>query len=316
MVLLLGACASRDVPRGEPAPPSLPADPAVAVVSPPEPPPEPPPVVVPPPRIALVLGGGAARGFAHVGVIKMLEAQGLSPDIVVGTSAGSVVGALYAGGFSGFELQRKALELDEKAVSDWVLPNRGFLKGESLQQYINEALRGRTIETLPRVLGIVATDLHSGAQVVFRRGDTGLAVRASSSVPGVFQPVTINGREYVDGGLTSPVPVKAARDLGADIVIAVDISKNPVRAKVRDTIEVLLQTFTIMGRAIAAQEMQGADVVISPATDELASASFESRNLAILEGEKAALAAMPGIRQKIAEREERFRTLASRPPAR
>lgn len=316
MVLLLGACASRDAPRGGPALPSPPADPAVAVVPPPEPPPEPPPVVVPPPRIALVLGGGAARGFAHVGVIKMLEAQGLSPDIVVGTSAGSVVGALYAGGFSGFELQRKALELDEKAVSDWVLPNRGFLKGESLQQYINEALRGRTIETLPRVLGIVATDLHSGAQVVFRRGDTGLAVRASSSVPGVFQPVTINGREYVDGGLTSPVPVKAARDLGADIVIAVDISKNPVRAKVRDTIEVLLQTFTIMGRAIAAQEMQGADVVISPATDELASASFESRNLAILEGEKAALAAMPGIRQKIAEREERLRTLASRPPAR
>jgi NTE family protein len=154
---------------------------------------------------------------------------------------------------------------------------------------------------------VVATDLQSGDQVVFRRGNTGIAVRASSSVPGVFQPVTIQGREYVDGGLTSPVPVKAARDFGADIVIAVDISKNPTRARVRDTIEILLQTFTIMGRALAAQEMQAADIVITPSTEELASASFESRNLAILEGERAAQAVVPKIRQKIAERAARLR---------
>jgi NTE family protein len=263
--------------------------------------------VIPPPRIALVLGGGAARGFAHVGVIKVLEAQGLVPDVVVGTSAGSVVASLHAAGYSGFDLQRMALELDEKAVSDWALPNRGFLKGESLQNFINDAVKGLPIEQLKRPLGVVATDLQSGNQVVFRRGNTGIAVRASSSVPGVFQPVTIQGREYVDGGLTSPVPVKAARDFGADIVIAVDISKNPTRARVRDTIEILLQTFTIMGRALAAQEMQAADIVITPSTEQLASASFESRNLAILEGERAAQAVVPKIRQKIAERAARLR---------
>ncbi len=293
-----------------------PQTPVVAVVSPAEPsdpsaagvqPGPVPEFVVPPPRIALVLGGGAARGFAHVGVIKVLEAQGLAPDIVVGTSAGSVVGALYASGLSGYELQRRAMELDEKSVSDWALPNRGFLKGESLQTYINEAVRGKTIEQMPRALGVVATDLRSGQQTVFRRGNTGMAVRASSSVPGVFQPVTISGREYVDGGLTSPVPVQAARDMGADIVVAVDIAKNPERAKVRDTIDVLLQTFLIMGRAIAAQELRSADVVVLPATEELATADFQSRHLAVLEGEKAALQVIPALRRKIEERAQRLR---------
>lgn len=282
------------------------------VVQPTPPVPSPPPeIFIPPPKIALVLGGGAARGFAHIGVIKMLEAQGVKPDLVVGTSAGSVVGALYAAGYDGFELQRLALELDEKAVSDWILPNRGFLRGESLQNYINNAVKNRPLEQLNRPIGVVATDLKSGEQVVFRRGNTGMAVRASSSVPGVFQPVSIGGREFVDGGLTSPVPVRAARDMGADIVIAVDISKDPSIATLSGTLDVLLQTFTIMGRSIAAQELLGADVVVSPDTHEMRTASFDARHVSILEGEKAALAAIPKLRQKIAEREERLRKAAA-----
>jgi NTE family protein len=289
------------------------------VVQPAPPVPTPPQeIVIAPPRIALVLGGGAARGFAHIGVIKMLEAQGVKPDLVVGTSAGSVVGALYAAGYDGFELQRLALELDEKAVSDWILPNRGFLRGESLQNYINNAVKNRPLEQLNRPIGVVATDLKTGEQVVFRRGNTGMAVRASSSVPGVFQPVTIGGREFVDGGLTSPVPVRAARDMGADLVIAVDISKDPSIATLSGTLDVLLQTFTIMGRSIAAQELLGADVVVSPDTHEMRTASFDARHVSILEGEKAALAAIPKLRQKIAEREERLRkaALAAQQPAR
>ncbi|MEO8037282.1 MAG: patatin-like phospholipase family protein [Betaproteobacteria bacterium] len=266
--------------------------------------------MIPPPKIALVLGGGAARGFAHVGVIKMLEAQGVTPDIVVGTSAGSVVAVLYAAGFDGFELQRLALDLDEKSVSDWIVPNRGFLRGESLQNYVNGVVKNRLLEQLDREVGVVATDLKSGEEIVFRRGNAGMAVRASSSIPGVFQPVTINGREYVDGGLTSPVPVRAARNMGADLVVAVDISKDPLASNLTGTLDVLLQTFLIMGRAIAAQELLGADVVIAPDTHEMRAASFESRNIAILEGEKAALAAMPKLRQKIAERENRLRKAA------
>jgi NTE family protein len=310
LVAVLSGCAAMKSPVADSQRPDAPvasanaSTPAAPVAPQPAPVPE---IVVPPPRIALVLGGGAARGFAHVGVIKVLEAQGLAPDIVVGTSAGSVVGALYASGLSGYELQRRAMELDERSVSDWALPNRGFLKGESLQGYVNEAVKGKTIEQMPRALGVVATDLRSGQQTVFRLGNTGMAVRASSSVPGVFQPVTISGREYVDGGLTSPVPVQAARDMGADIVVAVDIAKNPERAKVRDTIDVLLQTFLIMGRAIAAQELRTADVVVLPATDELATADFQSRHLAVLEGEKAALQAIPALRQKIEDRARRIR---------
>lgn len=310
IVVALGGCtaARTTVPRTDAvtvAPPS-----PVQQSRPDVAPAQDPPVVIPPPKIALVLGGGAARGFAHVGVIKILESQNLVPDIVVGTSAGSVVGALYAAGYTGFELQRRALDLDEKAVSDWALPNRGFIKGESLQNYMNEAVKGLPIERLKKPLGVVATDLHSGAQVVFRRGNTGMAVRASSSVPGVFQPVTIDGREFVDGGVTSPVPVRAAHDMGADIIVAVDISKEPQRSKVEGTIDVLLQTFLIMGRALAAQELQSADIVIVPATAELTTASFESRHLAILEGEKAALAIVPRLREKIAEREARLRKAA------
>jgi NTE family protein len=299
-ILLIAACAAP--PR--PAPPVEP--PPVA----PEPTPEPPPIVVPPPRIGLALGGGAARGFAHVGVIKALESQGLKPEFVAGTSAGSLVAVLYAAGNSGFDLQRIALDLEEKAVSDWTLPNRGFIKGESLQNYVNAQVGNRPIEKLPLALGVVATDLASGEQVVFRRGNAGMAVRASSAVPGVFQPVSIGGRDFVDGGVTSPVPVRAVRDMGADFVIAVDIGKRGTTVSLKDTIDVLLQSVNVMGRVIAAQETQSADVVISPDTSRIATTSFESRNLAILEGEQAAMAAMPRIREKLAEREARLRKAA------
>jgi NTE family protein len=168
-----------------------------------------------------------------------------------------------------------------------------------LQNFINRAVRKRPIEKLDRPFVAVATDLQSGEQVMFRRGNTGAAVRASSSVPGVFQPATINGREYVDGGLTSPVPVKVARNLGADIVIAVDISAKPRNAALKDTLDVLLQTFAIMGNTISAYELAQADVVIRPNTAGIGSADFEAKHLAILEGEKAAQAALSAIRQKV-----------------
>ena len=199
-------------------------------------PPPPLPVVADPPaplKIALALGGGAARGFAHVGVIKALEAQGIIADIIVGTSAGSVVGALYAAGYNGFELQELSMQMDERQVSDWSMPNRGVIKGEALQDFINKAVKYRTLEKMKKTLAVVATDLQSGEMIVFRSGNTGMAVRASSSVPGIFQPVSINGREYVDGGLVAPVPVRVARALGADFVIAVDISDKPEYGKNR-----------------------------------------------------------------------------------
>jgi len=308
---LIAACAARGTPKVEvEKPDNAQVNGSSAAV------PETVPVQIPPPRIALVLGGGAAKGFAHIGVIKALEAQGIQPEIIVGTSAGSLVGALYAAGNDGFALQRIALDLNESMFSDYSLPDRGFLKGEALQQFVNKTVQNRPLEKLNRTIAVMATDLQSGEAVAFQRGDTGMAVRASSAVPGVFQPVRINGRDYVDGGLVSPVPVKFARRLGADIVVASDISAKPSLRPVEGTLDILLQTFTIMGNALATEELTAADVVIKPDISKLSSTDFQSRHLAILEGEQAGQAAIPQLRQKLAEREARLRgALGQQAPA-
>jgi len=267
--------------------------------TPPAPAPAPAPAAVRKPKIGLALGGGAARGFAHIGVIKMLESQGIVPDYVVGTSAGAVVGSLYAGGNDAFAMQKIAVQLDEKIFADWTLGGRGLLKGEALQDFINQHLNKRPLEKLNKPFATVATDLNSGERVVFRNGDTGMAVRASASVPGVFQPTQFRGRSYVDGGLTSPVPVQAARDMGADFVIAVDISDRPAGQPVDSMTGILWQTTTIMGGVIARNELRDADVVIRPTLPYVKSWDFTARHDAMMEGEKAALAALPQIRQKL-----------------
>ncbi len=271
----------------------------------------PPPVVAQPEpvkqakpiRIGLALGGGAARGFAHIGVIKALEAQGIMADIVVGTSAGSVVGALYAAGNSGMALNRLALEMDETTISDWTLPMfakaSGILKGEALQNYVNRIVNNQPMEKLKMPFGAVATDLKTGAPILFQRGNTGIAVRASSSVPGIFQPVKIGDRNYVDGGLVAPVPVRFAREMGADFVIAVNISSAPDIQAAASSIDVMLQTFSIMGQRINQMELKDADIVLQPKLSTMKGTDFAGRNLAILAGEQAALDAMAEIKQKL-----------------
>ncbi|MDH4284929.1 MAG: patatin-like phospholipase family protein [Gallionellaceae bacterium] len=312
--LLLAACstAPKQSEAEKPVAPPVeqtevkPAEAAIAVPPPPAEPviAAPPPVAKPPPKIALALGGGAARGFAHVGVIKALEAQGIAADIVVGTSAGSVVGALYAAGHNGFEIQALAMQMEEGQLNDWSLPNRGFLKCEALQDFVNRAVKRRTLEKLSRVFAVVATDLHSGEMVVFRTGDTGMAVCASSAVPGLFQPIAIKGRDYVDGGLVSPVPVRVARSLGADFVIAVDISDKPKNGKTESMLDVMLQTFTIMGQSISRNELPDADIVISPKTDGLSSTDMKDRHRAVLEGEKAVAAILPELKARLGKLQE------------
>jgi NTE family protein len=259
-------------------------------------------------RIGLVLGGGAARGFAHIGVIKALEAQGIVPDLVVGTSAGSLVGALYAAGYNGFALHKLALQMDEAAISDWSVPffakASGVFKGEALQSYVDRTVNRVPIERLKLPFGAVATDLNSGKPILFQRGDTGIAVRASSAVPGVFQPVRIGEHVYVDGGLVSPVPVRYAREMGADFVIAVNISARPDVQPSSSTLDVLLQTFAIMGQSINHYELQDADVVIQPSLGAMKGSDFQGRNNAILAGEQAASAMMPEIKRKLAAKRE------------
>ncbi len=257
-------------------------------------------------RIGLALGGGAARGFAHIGVIKALEAQGIVADIITGTSAGSLVGALYASGNDGFALNKMALEMDEATISDWSVPffsaSSGVLKGEGLQHYVNQAVHNLPIEQLKKPFGAVAADLQSGAPILFRRGNTGLAVRASSAVPGVFQPVKIGAHSYVDGGLVSPVPVRFCREMGADFIIAVNISARPDGQAAGTSVEVLLQSFNIMGQSMSRQELKEADVVIQPSLGAMKGSDFGSRNLAILAGEQAAAAVMSELKAKLKQR--------------
>jgi NTE family protein len=288
-MLLLAACQT-------PAP-SLP--PVTQAPAPPQQPVQPPPPPKPP-RIGLALGGGAARGFAHIGVIQVLEEQGIKPQLVVGTSAGSLVAALYASGKGGNELAALAQNMDESALTDWSFPGRGMIRGEALAKFVRQQTNSLTIEQMKLPLGIVATDLADGQPILFQRGDAGAAVRASSAVPAVFQPVKMGGREYVDGGLVSPVPVRFAREMGADLVIAVDISSPPNPDSTGDSIHILLQTVAIMGRSINRWELKDADVVIRPTLAGVSSADFTARMKAVQSGREAALAALPALRKRIA----------------
>ena len=274
----------------------------IAPVTPSPPPATNPPAVKRLPRIGLALGGGAARGFAHVGVVQVLEEAGIRPDLVVGTSAGSLVAALYASGKTGVQMQQVADTMEEAAFTDWTLPifSRGVLRGDALARYVNAQVANRPIELMPLPLGVVATDLNSGEAVLFQRGDTGTAVRASSAVPAVFQPVRIAGHEYVDGGLVSPVPVRFARQMGAELVIAVDISSAPEGNLADGTLQILLQTFAIMGKSINTYELRDADVVVRPVLLGMKSADFGSRRRAIEAGRTAMLQALPALRVAMA----------------
>ncbi|MET0332130.1 MAG: patatin-like phospholipase family protein [Dyella sp.] len=265
------------------------------------PPPTMPPMLPAKIRIGLALGGGAAKGFAHIGVIKILEASGIHPDVIAGTSAGAVVGVLYASGMDAFALQNQAFALDQASIRDVRLFSGGLVQGQKLQDYINQLVDQRPIEKLKRPFAAVATQLETGERAVFVSGNAGQAVRASASIPGVFEPVPIGAFHYVDGGVVSPVPVDAARQLGADFVIAVDISTKPSGKNPDGMLGIVGQSISIMGQKLAAQELARADVVIRPKVGTIGPTDFDQKNVAILEGERATLAAIAQIRTRLAQ---------------
>jgi NTE family protein len=303
--VLLSACQTAPKP-----PTNAPSTPAVAASSPTFAP-APPAVAPPRPRLVLALGGGAARGFAHIGVLQVLEENGIAPAGVVGTSAGSLVAALFAAGNSGAQLQRLARDLDESALTDWTFPLRGVIRGEALASFVRQQTAGKLIEQMALPLGIVATDLSSGEGALFRQGDTGTAVRASSAVPSVFQPVKIGSREFVDGGLVSPVPVRYARQLCSSLpvqnnqapvpacfVLAVDISSPPNAGAPQEMLGMLLQTFAIMSQSINRLELNLADSVLRPDMSSIKSNDFSARMRAIEAGRAAAKAAVGELKRR------------------
>lgn len=262
--------------------------------------------VSPPPKpakIAVVLGAGASKGFAHIGVLKVLEAQRIPVHMVVGTSAGSLVGSLYASGKTAYELQGIAMKMEKDNVIDynWKIWTGGLIKGEKLENFINQIVQNTPIEKLRIPYYAVATNAATGEEMVFGKGNTGTAVRASCSVPGVFQPVKIGNSTYVDGGVVSPVAVDVAKRYGADVVIAVDISggiNNTVPTGIMNSVQ---RSVDIMYMKNINAQLKRADVVIRPNVKDIGSTDMEKFNEAIFEGEKAA-SAKTGELQRIVAR--------------
>ncbi len=256
---------------------------------------------VPPPtqpaKVAVVLGAGAAKGFAHIGVLKVLEANRVPVHMVIGTSAGSFVGCLYAYGYNAYQLQGMAMSLEKDDIADLTIPDNGFLKGEKLQKYVNNAVRHTPIERFRIPFHAVATNVQTGEEMVFGQGNAGMAVRASCSVPGVFQPPRFGNAVYVDGGVVAPVAVETARRYGAEVVIAVDISGGVSPTAPQGTIDTILKAIDIMYNRIALTHLSKADVIIRPNVGAIGGADLSRRHEAILEGEKAAVAAMPALQQ-------------------
>jgi len=258
--------------------------------------------IKPPPRpakIALVLGAGASRGFAHIGVLKILESNKIPIHMIVGTSAGSFVGSIYAYGFNAFQLQKMSFSIERGDIVDPTIPDNGFIKGEKLEEYINTLLNNTPIEKLRIPFYAVATDIQNGQEVVFGKGNTGTAVRASCSIPGIFKPVKVGDRTYVDGGVVSPVAVDAAKRYGADFVIAVDLSSDIESNPPEGTIETILQSVSIMYSKLSSIQLAKADIVIRPKVGYISSSDFTKKHEAVLEGEKAAIEALPDINNLI-----------------
>jgi NTE family protein len=259
----------------------------------------PPPAVKPPAKVALVLGAGASRGFTHIGALKILEANRVPIHLIVGTSAGSFVGCLSAYGFTAFQIQSLSFSIEKGDIADLTVPDNGFIKGEKLESYVNHLVNNTPIEKMRTPFYAVATNIQSGEEVVFATGNTGTAVRASCSIPGIFQPVKIGAHTYVDGGLVSPVAVDYARKMGADLVIAVDISTGANNAPPQTTMETIMQSVNIMYSKIAQNQLCRADVVIRPSVSHIGSTDFSKRHEAVMEGEKAAMEAMPAIKKAL-----------------
>ncbi len=250
------------------------------------------------PLVGLALGGGGARGFAHIGVIKSLEAAGIVPDIITGSSSGAIIAALYAAGHNGRELESIALELNRNDLLDFALFGSGWVLGEALQDFVNKMVKNRPIEQLGRPFAVVATASKSGRMAIFNRGNTGVAVRASASVPNLFVPPVIDGVEFVDGGLTSPVPVRVARAMGADVVIAVDVSWF---AQARGGDGAGMARHGRSSRyALRNGELESADVVITPRTAYTRMLDFDQRAANIAAGDEAGREALAELGAAIA----------------
>ena len=249
-------------------------------------------------KIALVLGAGSARGFAHIGVCKALDAAGIRPDLIIGASAGSVIGVFYAAGYTGAQMEDVAMKVrDADVIDNTSNTKRGLIAGEALQKLINNFVKDKPLEALKTPFIATATNLRTGDSVQLKSGNAGQAVRASSSMPGVFLPMTINNMELVDGAISSPLPVSIARQMGPDmVVVAVDVGAAPQNAHASGIYEIVMQSFEIMGLFLSKLEGQRADVLIKPNVAAFSGSDFSNRAQLIAAGYSAGQKSIEQIR--------------------
>ncbi len=252
------------------------------------------------PKIGIALSAGAARGFAHLGVLKVLQAEGISIDYIAGSSMGSFIGALYSNGLDLEMVKQLAIHLKRKHWLDLTVPGLGFVAGEKMKSLTSLLTHHKNIEDLPIPLTIVATDLIKGERVLFREGPIADAVRASISVPGVFEPVMHNGRMLVDGGVADRLPISVARDMGADFVIAVDVLTRSGNVKVKNIFDVISQAITIMEREILHHQVIMADFLVLPEMGDIGPADFDRAEECIARGERAILPNIAQLKEQIA----------------
>ena len=255
----------------------------------------------PKPKLALVLGSGGPRGFAHIGALKVLEAEGIRPDLIVGASVGAMVGAMYASGHSAATIEQTALDLNMLTLVDFSALLRGRkVGGASIARFVNENVGHKPIEAFPIRFAAIAVRASDGVLTTFNRGNPGIAVRASSAIPGRFDPVRILGVDYVDGDELTPLPIKVARDLGAEVVIAINVSEY-----MEDTPPGVPQEWVTKGwrraRAVDA-EAPLADVIVHPNTGYYTDVRFDYRVRSIATAEAATRALLPQIRAAIARK--------------
>jgi NTE family protein len=249
---------------------------------------------------ALVLGGGGCRGYGHIGVLRVLERERLRPGLVVGSSSGALVGALYAAGLPVDEIERFGERMSPNLLRDWVFPKLGVFGGDRIRRFVVERVGARKIQDLPMRFAAVATDLKTGTMKILSEGDLGRAVQASSSIPGLLEPVRIDGGIYVDGNLSAPVPVRAARKLGARSVVAVDVTFPPEQADLGDPFDALYQGFSILTRRLALEERALADQAIEPRQPEHHDMTRTTLKVLVDAGARAATAVLPALRRLLA----------------
>lgn len=251
------------------------------------------------PKIGLALGSGGARGFAHLGVIKALVDHSIPIDMIAGSSMGALIGCFYAFGHDLEKLIQLSKAFRRKHYLDFTVPKMGFISGKRLKNFIRLFMQGKRLEQLKIPVAVIATDLHTGEKVIFTEGQAAEAIRASISIPGIFIPENLKGRLLIDGGVSDRVPVTTVREMGADIVIGVDVSRVNPRADIQTIYDVIMQSIDILQMEIIAVREEESDIMILPPVEHVNARAFKNIEEIIHIGEEATLLKLPEINEAI-----------------